>query len=519
MKVCLINPPNIWGRPEGYEWSENFSTLPYLGIAYIASYLAEKGFEADIYDCPGQNITLEELICILAVYKYEMIGISMFYYNYINANIIINTVKSMHPDTFIFAGGYFATLSCKTVLNSNNKIDCCVLGEGEFTVENIVRAIADKKDWRSLSNIAYKAGDIVNFNEIKPLLYLDKLPFPQRSFVENKAGIVSILTSRGCYGKCSFCSEEEFSLINGTKGIRYRSVADVANEIELLIKLYKPRMIRINDSDFCDSSVSRKKWLVEFYQEMNKRNLHIKMIANTRANDVIRNREEIELLKELGLDTLFIGIESFIQRQLDLYNKKITVEQNIQSLSIISELGMKAEIGFMIFEPFTTIDEVIENLSTIKDIGVAEFLGAGQDLPSMASCYIPIEGTRLYDFLKKNELLKDNQLGYEFQDDSVKLLYDIIGDWKLKLKPVLDNKYILHKAIALGDKMCEEELLMWFRELYSFDVDFLLEAAELIKNNVIGINDFRWFTGQKESELETINVRYHEALENAKIMG
>ncbi|MCX8131546.1 MAG: B12-binding domain-containing radical SAM protein [Clostridia bacterium] len=513
MKICLINPPNIWGRTVGSEWSENFSTMPYLGIAYIASCLQMKGYEADVYDCPGQNISLEELICILAVYKYDIIGISMFYFNFSDANRIISVVKSIHPNTFIFAGGYFATLSYETVLNANENIDCCVLGEGEYTVADIAEAVANRRDWRALGNIAYKNGGDIIQNEIKPSTsYLDQLPFPQRAFIRNKAGIVSILTSRGCYGKCSFCSEEEFSMMNGTKGIRYRSVANVVNEIEQLVKEYNPRMIRINDSNFCDGSARRKRWLREFYEAMIERNIHVKIIANTRANDVIKNKQELGLLKEVGLDTLFVGIESFVQRQLDLYNKKTTVAQNIESLDIISDLCLKVEIGFMIFEPFTTIEEIIVNLNTLKNTGVAKFLGAGQDIPSTASCYIPIERTALYNSLKEKNLLINNQTGYEFQDTRVALLHILMNEWKPKLEPCIARKYLLHKAAAIGDKECEQELQSWFRELYSYDVDFLLEAAESIKNQKMNICDFSLFVEEKEAGLEVINCKYHETL-------
>src|SRR5690606_19179516 len=58
---------------------------------------------------------------------------------------------------------------------------------------------------------------------------LDKLPWPARDTlpqVLEKTGCASILSSRGCYGRCTFCSVDAFFSRFGRK-MRLRSAGDV----------------------------------------------------------------------------------------------------------------------------------------------------------------------------------------------------------------------------------------------------------------------------------------------------
>ena len=56
-KICLINPPyNIVQVIE--------AEIEHIGVAYIAGYLEEKGIAVDLYDCPYQAISMEEMLSV-----------------------------------------------------------------------------------------------------------------------------------------------------------------------------------------------------------------------------------------------------------------------------------------------------------------------------------------------------------------------------------------------------------------------------------------------------------------------
>jgi radical SAM superfamily enzyme YgiQ (UPF0313 family) len=142
--------------------------------------------------------------------------------------------------------------------------------------------------------------------------------------------------------------------------MRIRSVNNVMNELIDAIKHLSPKVLSICDSNFMPASQSRRKWLLEFFTNIHDKQLSLQIRANTRANDILFYIDNLDYFKQYGLTSLFIGIESFIQRQLDLYNKKVTVDENIRSLKLLATLGFKIEIGFIFLEPYVTLNEIYD---------------------------------------------------------------------------------------------------------------------------------------------------------------
>ena len=78
-----------------------------------------------------------------------------------------------------------------------------------------------------------------------------------------------------------------------------------------------------------------------------------------RPNDI--NRDELLLLRSVGLRAVFIGIESGIQRVLNEMRKDTTVEMNVQALQILKDLDIKIEMGWISLVPTMTFNELKEN--------------------------------------------------------------------------------------------------------------------------------------------------------------
>ena len=80
---------------------------------------------------------------------------------------------------------------------------------------------------------------------------------------------------------------------------------------------------------------------------------------------------EYETFSELydnGLSGVFLGIESSVQKILNSFHKKTLVEQNIEALKILSDIGIGCDIGFIMFNNTITMPEVLENFYFLKNI-------------------------------------------------------------------------------------------------------------------------------------------------------
>ena len=60
-----------------------------------------------------------------------------------------------------------------------------------------------------------------------------------------------------------------------------------------------------------------------------------------------------------------MGIESGSQSQLKRYNKSHTIKESIEAINILRSLSITIEIGFIMFDPLCTLNEIEENINYI----------------------------------------------------------------------------------------------------------------------------------------------------------
>lgn len=484
MKICLINPPIQGKRMEGYEWSNNSYTMQHLGIGYIAGTLEANHYNIDIIECPGEDISVEELCLRLIRGQYDIIGISTYFYNFINVLRIIKKIRLKLSRSFLFLGGYLPTLCPEQVLEKAKEIDCCVIGEGELTCLELVHAIEEGHDWKQISGIAYIEEKIMIKTSVREQINeLDSLPFPKRVIISQR--FVPMSTSRGCYGMCNFCGVREFYEACNINLMRFRSAENVVAEIEYIKKQYNPKLFLFSDETFFSGSSNRREWLESFYKILNEKKLNIKFHALARANDVIRQQDVICRLKEVGLVNVFIGVESFVQRQLDFYKKRTKVNENVEAIRILIENNIQISLGLMLLDPFTTLDEILENIKWLRNTRCYEFVDEKQEIFSIDGPVIAIPGTDLYKYLEDNNLLVSNEIKYEFQDKQTIIFNDIIEEWKKYVKPISKKFYLIKQAEYLGYNNIAEELRNQKNIIMELDLDFMEEICWDIKNGSV----------------------------------
>lgn len=458
-RILLIYPPVT---PK-YAPNTMDIPVPHIGVAYIASVLLDHGYDVVVKDCPAEEIGVKELLEYLDKNQFNIIGISTYYFNINSVIRIVNKLKT--KDVFVFVGGMLPTLSAKSVMKTLHNIDCCVIGEGEITVLELVEAIESKQEWKNIDGLAY-INDEKNFivtKKRKLINDLDDLPFPYR-VVPKRELYTPILASRGCYGNCNFCSiESYYKMCDGCK-VRIRDPKKVVDEIEKLVQAGH-LCIKFNDENFNVSSKNGKEWFRIFYSEIKKRKINAKYIMDMRVNEIIYGREEIKKFLEIGLDFIFIGVESFLQKHLDFFNKKVKVEDNLLAMEILDEIGANYRIGLLLFNPITTIEDVKQTLDIIEKV----YYLREENMMKPVSLFQPViavAGTPIYDFVLEKGLYKNNGRGYKFIDERVEDYYDVVREWAKYVDEVYENRF-LASEYAISKKA--------FMELYKIDLSFLKE--------------------------------------------
>ena len=370
------------------------SFQPPLGPAYLAAYLKKHGCD----DVLIIDTTFEELDERLArIARPSLFGLYIMTPYLSGASWTIRRLKEKFPGVVIVAGGPHPTVQPDDVITRIG-VDVCVRGEAEQTFLELVKAIQNAADLSRIRGISYMdpAGSkLVHAPRREPIANLDDLPFPargllpmarylrggtQKTFSYKNIRATTMIASRGCPFGCTYC-KPALDLIFG-KGVRYRSVANVAEEISQLICDYSVRGIFFVDDTF----TCRKSFTMEFCDEVLSRGFDVQFAINSRVDTV--NEQMLAALKKAGVVTIMYGIESGSQTVLDNLKKGITVEQIRDTVTATKNMGINVYGYFMIGSPDESASSLKETFNLVRALPFDEVQF------SMAA---PYAGTHLHD--------------------------------------------------------------------------------------------------------------------------
>lgn len=360
MRVLLLSP---FFQNEDYPLylpSEN------LGIGYLASYLRKNGIIVDIIDANMEELYADKLISKISnIEQYSIVGISVtFQLVFSEVERIAKHIKRKVPTVHITVGGHFATFKHLEIIKNSDNIDSVIRGDGEQTLLELVIALKNQDDFSCIKGLTYRSqfGEIIE-NETRAILDdINVLPWPDRDTLNkvNHSCPTQITSSRGCYGNCSFCDIRAFY---GPRW-RARDPIDVVDEIEYLNKNYGSKVFRFTDDEFIGPKPMGPQRAIKIANEIVKRSLKVELLISARANMV--DYELFKVLKEAGTKECLIGIESGVDRILKLYNKKMTVEENLKAIEVLRKLDINLNLAFIMFDPRMTFDELKQNYEFLK---------------------------------------------------------------------------------------------------------------------------------------------------------
>ncbi len=361
---------------------------PPLGILYISSYLDSNGYFNHVFDSTFSSLDLLKQYIIAE--RPALIGIYTNLMTKLNVLKIIQFVKtdpSLKHIKIILGG--------PEVRNHKEKFieagaDVIVFGEGEETMVELVRIFesGNESELQRTAGIAFKINDHITVTEERVLIRdVNQLPFPGRDKInlqlyfdawKQRHGIsmVNVNTMRGCPYSCKWCSRAVY----GTS-YRRRSPKLVVDEIQWLKENYCFDMIWFVDDVF----TINHRWLAEFAQEINTRNLKVPYEIITRSDRV--NEEVLELLQSSGCARVWIGAESGSQKIIDAMDRRVKVEQVRETIKMVKSYRMEAGTFIMLGYPGENEEDIVETLEHLKY--------SNPDQYTITVAY-PIKGTPLY---------------------------------------------------------------------------------------------------------------------------
>lgn len=358
MRVLLINPY--------YPFSETPS--PPLGLAFLAAVLEDAGIEVQILDLVVYPYTKEQLARTLKTFDPQFVGATAVTMNFNHAAGVIRDVKAIAPDILTVMGGPHVTFCAHETLETCPEIDFIVLGEGEETLLELVRAYQESSPWSGIKGIAYhERGRPVLTAPREPIQNIDNLPEPARHLIPlgryRALGLpISMTTSRGCPFKCIFCVGRKMV---GAR-VRYRDPQKVVDELAYLSTL---GFHQINIAD--DLFTASKKHCMAVCDEIIRRKLKIQWTSFARVDTV--SRPVLERMKQAGCTAVSFGVESGSPEILKTIKKGITLDQVVNAVTMCNDVGVTPQASFILGLPGETpqtLEQTVAFARHLKSMGV-----------------------------------------------------------------------------------------------------------------------------------------------------
>jgi len=363
-KILLVIPRYSGSEKPAYDYA-----FP-LGLGYISSVMKKEGYDVDVINLNHRNGTIGNLVTKqLDSKKYDIVATGHNGMGFSIVKRIIEVSKEHTSKPKVIIGGAIIT-SEKELMFENLNPDYAVYGEGEETIIELLKGIEDNNDLKKIDGIIFRDEnkEIVVTNPRKPIKNINKIPFPDfdglgfEEYLKNQKPntvfyfqnyydfprTLPILASRSCPYRCTFCYHSI-----GTQ-YRERTIDNVMEEIELMIKKYDINILAIYDDLFS----SRRERLIEFCKRMKKlnekRQQKIKWTCQLSVLEIDDNL--LKIMKEAGCEIISYGFESFSEEVLKSMRKPIKPEQIDHALKATLRAKIGIQANFIFGDPAETVE-------------------------------------------------------------------------------------------------------------------------------------------------------------------
>jgi anaerobic magnesium-protoporphyrin IX monomethyl ester cyclase len=432
-KILLVTP-NLKGIADGVNRIQ-----PSLGLMLIAPILEKNGHKVKIYDSAldgwdnrkiidaKNNLVMigqsdEKIAKVISDFSPDIVAISVLFSNLLeSAHNIAKITKKVKKNTIVILGGNHIS-SAVTDYNigqidknsglpnyikdlENDHFDLAMTGEGEFSFLELVTKIINNEDYSKVPGLVKKIQPkkyIINPSQ--RIHNLNLLPRPARHLVDMEAyfkigafhsaksrskRVLSVMCSRGCPEKCTFCSTPQMWGTN----TRWRTTEHIMDEIGNDVKDFNIGEIQFDD----DTITVNKKNLFSLCDELEKIGLPWCTPNGTKVNYHFNKQEEMyKTMHDSGCYQITLACESGVQRVLDdIINKRLPLETIYPSIENAKKAGMLVHTFWIVGYPGETYDEINKTIEFAMNSGADSFSFA---------ILSPLPGTPIYRNVIKNNL-------------------------------------------------------------------------------------------------------------------
>ncbi|MEL7567236.1 MAG: radical SAM protein [Dehalobacterium sp.] len=493
MNVLLLeHPRNI--SPERCNDIANTPLSSSLITGSIAGLLTREGHQVHMVEGYLDRLSYGEIQDELEKIRPEILGIHMVYGWENNRELFafLETLRSQGLGPLIVVYGFYPTFAYAEIFRDCPAIDAVLVGEPELTFSELAAG-----GWQH-----FRSGEVPGMawrdDSGKPqmlrrriLANLDSLPYPLRSPAMLRMQEVNIEGSRGCYGGCTFCYINPY--YGQCSRWRGRSPENICREIDQVMEIWGKKEFYFTDPNFFGPGQRGQERAIAIARLLNPKNIRFGIEA--RVNDI--HEDSFSALVDAGLRDILIGLESGRNESLQRLNKMTTVAQNEEALKIIRRSGIEPNVGFIMFEPDASLEDIRINFDFLYRNDLLKELSITANV--LYHPQIILQGTTAYRKMQEEGRLVLAATTYEgsasFNDPKVGMLANLTGR-------ITNHLFIKMDRIWSGQVEETAAIREKYRALNRILIKYFTDALEVLQSDQsFALTDMEEMVSQAKEEI------------------
>lgn len=391
LDMVLVNPgarEQVYGK-----LSSSLSGIePPLWCALIAGYIREKGYNVKIIDAEAENLSPKQtadkiadqnpiLSCVIVLGSNPSASSTP---KMTATGEILRELNKISPQIKTLLGGLHPSALPELTLIEEDADFICQ-GEGFYTIHQLLDLLHtnlyynEKIEEYKIDGLWYKKdGRIISNPPAQLIKNLDELPFaawdllPMDKYrahnwhcfnnIDDRGNYAIIYTSLGCPFNCTYCNIH--AMYDGKPGIRFRSPEKVVEEIDLLVKNYKIKNLKIFDELFA----LREDRVINICNLIIEGNYDLNIWAYARADTI--NEKMIKKMRQAGINWLAYGFESASSEVRKGVSKKFNQDKIKKAVDMTHTAGIYIIGNFMFGLPNDNFATMQETLNMAKELNL-----------------------------------------------------------------------------------------------------------------------------------------------------
>jgi radical SAM superfamily enzyme YgiQ (UPF0313 family) len=396
----------------------------------MATLLDASGFTTDLVDCELADYPPERAVDVILARRPAIVGLTLLtFLCEASAVAVVRLLRRRGYTGLVLIGGRYPTVSYDRLYELlGDQVDAICVGEGEYTMRELAEKWRAGQDWHDVRGLAFRRDGKVHLTGASEMVDpLDTLPFPKRFNINQiikRAAAVSVLGTRGCwFGRCTFCSVSTLELSQGKAPARRRRPDAIVSEMVHLHDAYGADNFMIVSDSFIGPGRKGKAEMSEFVDLLG--GCGHRFTFGFACQPLDADHALFSRLKDVGMTSVFLGIETGSERTLKYYRKPSNITQNRRSSVIIKDLNLNVGEaqglgGFIFYNPASTMHDVKENLSFLEEYGLV------CDIAFFSHCYLLTNTPLEREMAEKGLKTPYDRKGYYIVDPGVQLLTELV---------------------------------------------------------------------------------------------